>query len=33
MAGELLLDTGAFAALIDRSERQHAECVKDLRRV
>ncbi len=28
MAGELLLDTGAFVALIDRSERQHAECVK-----
>ncbi len=27
MAAELLLDTGAFVALIDRSERQHAACV------
>lgn len=30
MAGELLLDTGAFVALVDRSERRHAECVKVL---
>jgi predicted nucleic acid-binding protein len=27
MAGELLLDTGAFVALVDRSARQHADCV------
>ena len=27
MAGELLLDTGAFVALADRSERRHSECV------
>ncbi len=27
MAGELLLDTGAFVALVDRSEKRHAECV------
>ena len=27
MAAELLLDTGAFVALIDRSERQHGACV------
>ena len=27
MAGELLLDTGAFVALVDRSERRHADCV------
>lgn len=28
MAGELLLDTGAFVALMDRGERRHTECVK-----
>ena len=27
MAAKLLLDTGAFVALIDRSELQHANCV------
>ena len=27
MANELLLDTGAFVALVDRSERLHADCV------
>ncbi len=27
MAAELLLDTGAFVALIDRSEARHAACV------
>ena len=27
MAAELLLDTGAFVALADRSERRHADCV------
>lgn len=27
MAGELLLDTGAFVALVDRSENLHSECV------
>lgn len=27
MANELLLDTGAFVALIDRSEQRHADCV------
>lgn len=27
MANELLLDTGAFIALADRSERRHADCV------
>ncbi|MCL6642159.1 MAG: PIN domain-containing protein [Candidatus Bipolaricaulota bacterium] len=27
MATELLLDTGAFVALVDRSERRHADCV------
>jgi predicted nucleic acid-binding protein len=27
MAGELLLDTGAFVALVDRSETRHADCV------
>ncbi len=32
MAGELLLDTGAFVALVDRSEQKHAECVDILKR-
>lgn len=32
MARELLLDTGAFVALIDRSERRHADCVAVLDR-
>ncbi len=27
MANELLLDTGAFVALVDRSEARHADCV------
>jgi predicted nucleic acid-binding protein len=27
VSGKLLLDTGAFVALVDRSERRHAECV------
>ena len=27
MAIELLLDTGAFVALVDRSERRHSDCV------
>ena len=27
MANELLLDTGAFVALVDRSERRHTDCV------
>lgn len=27
MARELLLDTGAFISLVDRSARQHSECV------
>lgn len=27
MVGELLLDTGAFVALIDRSEKRHPDCV------
>lgn len=27
MANELLLDTGAFVALVDRSEKRHANCV------
>ena len=27
MAAELLLDTGAFVALADRSERRHTDCV------
>ena len=30
MARELLLDTGAFVALVDRSERRHADCVAAL---
>jgi predicted nucleic acid-binding protein len=29
---ELLLDTGAFVALVDRSERKHADCVAVLER-
>lgn len=32
MAHELLLDTGAFVALVDRSERRHADCVATLDR-
>ncbi|MGQ0524348.1 MAG: PIN domain-containing protein, partial [Betaproteobacteria bacterium] len=32
MAHELLLDTGAFVALVDRSERRHADCVAALER-
>ena len=30
MAAELLLDTGAFVALVDRSEQCHADCVAAL---
>lgn len=30
MAAELLLDTGAFVALVDRSEERHADCVGSL---
>ena len=30
MANELLLDTGAFIALVDRSEKRHADCVAAL---
>jgi len=30
VAGELLLDTGAFVALLDRRERRHADCVAAL---
>ncbi len=30
MAAELLLDTGAFVALVDRSEERHADCVAAL---
>lgn len=30
MAVELLLDTGAFVALVDRSEKRHADCVAAL---
>lgn len=30
MADELLLDTGAFVALVDRSEKRHAECAQVL---
>ncbi len=32
MANELLLDTGAFVALVDRSETRHADCVAVLDR-
>ena len=32
MANELLLDTGAFIALVDRSEKLHADCVAVLER-
>ena len=32
MANELLLDTGAFVALVDRSEGRHADCVAVLDR-
>lgn len=32
MPAELLLDTGAFVALVDRSERRHAACVAVLER-
>jgi len=32
VAHELLLDTGAFVALVDRSERRHADCVAALDR-
>jgi len=30
VAGELLLDTGPFVALVDRSEARHADCVETL---
>ena len=30
MTASLLLDTGAFVALVDRSERRHADCVAAL---
>ena len=30
MADELLLDTGAFVALVDRDEKAHADCVAAL---
>jgi predicted nucleic acid-binding protein len=30
MHGELLLDTGAFVALVDRSETRHSDCVEVL---
>lgn len=30
MVDELLLDTGAFVALVDRSEKRHADCVQVL---
>ncbi|MBI5648893.1 MAG: PIN domain-containing protein [Chloroflexi bacterium] len=30
MPAELILDTGAFVALIDRSEKRHADCVAAL---
>ena len=32
MADELLLDTGAFVALVDRSETRHEDCVAALER-
>jgi hypothetical protein len=32
VANELLLDTGAFVALVDRSERRHSDCVAVLER-
>ena len=32
MVAELLLDTGAFVALVDRSEARHADCVAALER-
>src|SRR5574337_129540 len=32
MPAELLLDTGAFVALVDRSETNHADCVAALER-
>lgn len=32
MPGELILDTRAFIALVDRSERHHAQCVAVLER-
>jgi len=32
VANELLLDTGAFIALVDRSEKRHADCVAVLDR-
>jgi len=32
VANELLLDTGAFVALVDRSEKRHADCVAVLDR-
>lgn len=32
MPAELLLDTGAFVALVDRSEARHADCVAVLER-
>ena len=32
MPGELLLDTGAFVALLDRSEARHSDCVAILSR-
>jgi predicted nucleic acid-binding protein len=30
VAAELLLDTGAFVALVDRDEKLHADCVAAL---
>ena len=32
MAAKLLLDTGAFVALVDRSEKRHKDCVAALER-